>query len=80
MKAITGESGRFATRAPLRSAEIGDVAVGWRAHDGLVEIPLRAYELAVELVDLGLPLLDIETAAGVALEQLRHLRSRAPRT
>ena len=29
----------------------------------LSEIPLRAFELGLELVDLGLPLLDIEAAA-----------------
>ena len=58
----------------LAQREVGDVAVGRRAHDGLVEIPLRALELRLELVDFGLPLLDVESAAGVALEQLRHLR------
>ena len=73
MKAITGASGRLATRAPLRSARLVDVAVGRRAHHRLVQIPLRAFELRLELVDFGLPLLDVETAAGIALEQLRHL-------
>ena len=74
MNAITGASGRLATRAPLRRARLVDVAVGRRAHDGLVQIPLRAGELRLELVDFGLPLLDVEGAAGFALEQLRHLR------
>ena len=57
----------------LAQREIGDIAVGRRAHRGLVEIPLRGLELALELVDLGLPLLDIEAPAGIALEELRHL-------
>ena len=57
----------------LAQADIGRVPVGGRAHHRLVQIPLRAFELRLELVDFGLPLLDIETAAGVALEQLRHL-------
>ena len=73
MNAITGESGRLATRAPFMQSDIGNVTVGRRTHDGLVEIIFCAKKLSLELVDIGLALLDIEGAAGVAELQLRHL-------
>jgi hypothetical protein len=46
-------------------------------HHGLVQIPLRGLELPLELVDFGLPLLDVEGPARTRSE-LRHLRQPQP--
>lgn len=53
--------------------EIGDVAIGWRAHRGLFQVPLRTGELRSKLLHLGLALLDIERPARTARLELAHL-------
>jgi len=73
MKAITGESGRFATRA-FDETEIGHVPVGRSDDDGLLEVIFCPKKLGLELVDIGLALLNVESAAGVGRLQLGHLR------
>jgi hypothetical protein len=49
----------------LAQRQIGDVSVGRRPHRGLVEIPLRAVELRLELVHFRFALLHVEGTAGI---------------
>ena len=57
----------------LAQRDVGGVAVGRRADDRLVESPLRALQLSLQLIDFGLSLLNIEATAGIPLEQRCHL-------
>ncbi len=53
--------------------KVRHITIGRRPHHSLVEIPLGAVELGLELIDFGLMLLDVEATAGVALQQLGEL-------
>jgi hypothetical protein len=57
----------------LAERHVGHVAVRRRPHRGLVEIPLGAVEVRLELVHLGFALLHVERAAGVGALELRVL-------
>ena len=57
----------------LPQSKIGDIAVCGRSHPGLLQIPSRAIQLSTQLVNLCLPLLDIEGASRPVLLQLGKL-------
>ena len=73
IKAIRGRKGQARDANAFAQREVGQVAVGRGPHHGLVQIPLCAVELRLELVGLGLALLDIESAAGAGFQELRRL-------
>jgi len=66
IKAIRGRKGQARDANAFAQREVGQVAVGRGPHHGLVQIPLCA-------VELGLALLDIESAAGAGFQELRRL-------
>ncbi len=72
MKAITGDSGKFATRA-YAEGEIGHIVVRRRAHHRLVQVILCASELSLEALHFRVALLDVEGAASLRSLRLRHL-------
>ncbi len=58
---------------PLAQGQVGHVAVGWSLDGRPIEVPLGAFELGLQLLDLGLALLHIEGPAGIAALQLGEL-------
>jgi hypothetical protein len=63
MNAITGESGRFATRAPFSSPTLVTQPSEGARSTVFSRFPLRAFDLRLQLVYVRLPLLDVERAS-----------------
>src|SRR5262245_15348220 len=58
----------------LAQSEVSHISIGRRADDCLVEVPLRARELPLELINIGLPLLHVEGTSSRSMLQFCNLR------